>query len=62
LIELRLGRTRVSDAGLAYLKICKRLSELNLKETKVTASGINELGKALPRCRILWDGGTVGPK
>jgi hypothetical protein len=47
----------VGDAGLAPFKDCKNLTQLGLHKTKVTAAGIDELKKALPRCRIEWDGG-----
>jgi hypothetical protein len=32
-----------------------------VKQTKVTAAKIDELRKALPQCRIEWDGGTIEP-
>jgi len=38
------------------------LKNLTLQKTKVTAAEIDELKKALPRCRIEWDGGVVEPK
>jgi hypothetical protein len=33
-----------------------------LTNTKVTADGVQKLAKALPKCRIEWDGGTIEPK
>jgi len=59
---LRLAGTQVSDAGLAYFKDCKILTNLYLEKTKVTAAGIDDLAKALPKCKIVWDKGTVEPK
>jgi serine/threonine protein kinase/Leucine-rich repeat (LRR) protein len=51
----------VTDAGLEHLKECKTLTGVQLKETKVTKEGIEKLSKALPKCRIEWDGGTIEP-
>ena len=55
-------RVQVSDAGLAHFKDCKGLASLDVKKTKVTASGIAEFSKALPQCKIEWDGGVIEPK
>ena len=35
--------------------------ELNLAKTKVTAKGVEALAKALPGCKIVWDGGAIEP-
>jgi len=53
--------TQVSDAGLAHFKDCKNLKRLNVEKTKVTAAGIGGLAKALPQCRIEWDGSVIEP-
>jgi serine/threonine protein kinase/Leucine-rich repeat (LRR) protein len=58
---LHLDNTKVTDAGLAHFKDCKNLTQVNLQKTKVTAKGIEEFAKALPKCKIKWDGGTIGP-
>ncbi len=60
--SLVLRYTAVTDAGLKELAGFKALQTLNLKNTKVTAAGIDELKKALPKCRIEWDGGVIEPK
>jgi|GEM_PF-479670 len=62
LSQLNLYATKVSDAGLAPFKNCKNLTILYLKKTKVTAAGIDELKKALPLCKIEWDGGVIEPQ
>jgi hypothetical protein len=49
----------VSDASLVHLKDGKLLRNLRLLGTKVTAVGIDELIRALPNCRIEWDGGVI---
>ena len=60
--NLGLMDTQVTDAGLIRFKDCKTLRYLNVKQTKVTAARIDELQKALPQCRIVWDGGIVEPR
>ncbi len=61
LTQLWLRGTQVGDVGLAYFKDCKDLNTLNVRETKVSAAGIEALKKALPKCRIEWDGGVIEP-
>jgi hypothetical protein len=56
-----LNDTGLGDAALEILKECKALTSLNLKTTKVTAEGVAKLSKALPRCKIEWDGATINP-
>jgi Leucine-rich repeat (LRR) protein len=53
---LILEATRVGDAGLEHLKGLTKLGTLNLLNTKVTAQGVTDLQKALPDCKIDWDG------
>jgi uncharacterized membrane protein/tRNA A-37 threonylcarbamoyl transferase component Bud32 len=62
LTQLGLHGTQVSDAGLAYFKDCKNLTRLWLHQTQVTRAKIEELKKALPRCRIVWDDGVIEPR
>ena len=59
LTVLNLWGTRVSDAGLALLKECKSLRKLHVQKTHVTEAGIAELKKALPQCKIEWNGGVI---
>jgi len=59
---LQVSGTQVTDAGLAHLAALKNLVDLHAASTKVTAKGIADLAKALPKCRIQWDGGTIEPK
>jgi Leucine-rich repeat (LRR) protein len=66
LTKLSLAESRVTDAGLAHLKDCTSLKTLELKgrsvgSTNVSAAGIDALKKALPKCEIVWDGGTIKP-
>jgi hypothetical protein len=44
----------VSD--LSPLEDCKNLRELKVTKTKVTAASVAALQKALPNCKIEWDG------
>jgi serine/threonine protein kinase/Leucine-rich repeat (LRR) protein len=62
LTSLDLQGTPVTDAALAYLAKMDKLIELNLAKTKVTAKGVEGLAKALPKCKIAWDGGVIEPK
>jgi eukaryotic-like serine/threonine-protein kinase len=60
--NLKLYNTRVSDAGLEHLVLLTKLTWLDLRESKsVTAEGIKKLAAALPKCKIEWDGGAIGP-
>ena len=54
--NLNLAYTMVSDMGLQHLEGLTKLETLNLRKTKVTAAGIDRLQKALPKCKIEWDG------
>jgi serine/threonine protein kinase/Leucine-rich repeat (LRR) protein len=58
---LNLNETKVSDAVLAQLADCKELTEVQVLKTKLTAAGIDKLRKALPQCKIAWDG-VIDPK
>jgi serine/threonine protein kinase/Leucine-rich repeat (LRR) protein len=57
---LDLTGTPVTDAGLAHLSGLSELKNLPLSKTKVTSNGVERLAKALPRCKIVWDGGIIG--
>jgi len=62
LSTLELHQTQVTDVGLARIADCKKLTKLTLGQTKVTAKGVAALAKALPGCKIEWDGGVIEPK
>jgi eukaryotic-like serine/threonine-protein kinase len=62
LTHLDLWGTQVGDAGLVHFKDCKGLTVLNVQKTKVTAAKVEELKKALPKCKIEWDGVVIEPK
>jgi hypothetical protein len=55
LAKLNLSATAVTDAGLKDLAAAKNLTELTLTGTNkgVTADGIREFQKALPKCRVI---------
>ncbi len=61
LFALQLNGTRVTDAGVARLADAKNLTELWLHQTAVTAPMIEHLRRALPACKIKWDGGLIDP-
>jgi Leucine Rich repeat len=56
LASLSLSQTAVTDAGLPHLRKLVKLEVLYLRGTKVTAAGVADLQKALPECKIDWDG------
>jgi Leucine Rich repeat len=51
--HLDLSNTRITDAGLVNLKGLAELQCLLVQDTQVTHAGVEELGKALPNCRIV---------
>ncbi|HEX4130375.1 MAG TPA: LamG-like jellyroll fold domain-containing protein [Pirellulales bacterium] len=51
--------TNITD--LSPLERCKELTELNIVETAVLSAGVEKLSRALPACKITWDGGTIEP-
>jgi formylglycine-generating enzyme required for sulfatase activity len=59
---LYLDGNPVSDAALAHVKALPKLTFLHLQRTGVTETGIQDLHESLPKCQIIWDGGTVQPK
>ena len=52
----------LSDQGLLALSSCAKLQTLDARQTHVTAAGVAALAKALPACKIEWDGGIIEPK
>jgi len=62
LTDLSLLGTQVGDPGLAHLAGLNELTGLDIRETKVTPKGVEDLAKALPKCRIHWDGGVIEPR
>lgn len=58
--ELQLTGTRITDGAALALLLCrfKKLEELHLENTRVTAQGIQRLKRGLPACRVKWSRGT----
>ncbi len=52
LTELRLCTPSLTDAGLAKLKGLTQLKDLTLLESNVSNTGIADIQKALPNCKI----------
>ena len=61
LTVLGLWETQITDKGLAHLTDCKTLTLINVKKTKVTAAAVAAFAKAMPQCKIEWDGGIIEP-
>ncbi len=59
--RLILSYSNVNDEMLPELARCQNLKYLELKNTKVTETGVKKLGLALPNCQIVWDGGMINP-
>ncbi|MFN0055824.1 MAG: protein kinase domain-containing protein [Planctomycetales bacterium] len=58
---LRISHAPIGDAGLKHLEE-SQLTELHLQMTQVTEAGLRRLTKALPGCRIDWEGGVIEPR
>lgn len=54
--RLSLAGSGLTDAGIKPLAVLTNLESLDLRRTKVTATGIDALQAALPKCQIQWDG------
>jgi len=54
--RLSLSGCTFSDAGLKQLAGLSNLTQLDLTGTQVTVDGVAALQKALPKCKIVWDG------
>jgi len=61
-IYYRLVGANLTDAGIRQREGLPNLTALDLCKTKVTAAKIDELKKALPKCKIEWDSGVVEPR
>jgi serine/threonine protein kinase len=59
--EVSLNGTQVGDKGLDHLKALKTPGVIRLRQTKVTALGVQTLASACPNLRIEWDGGVIEP-
>jgi Leucine-rich repeat (LRR) protein len=53
--RLSLAGSKIGDAGIKHLEGLTNLEALDLRQTNVTAAGIERLQKALPTCRIARD-------
>jgi len=38
------------------------LRDLKVKKTGMTEQAVRELSARIPKCKIVWDGGTLGPQ
>lgn len=61
-LALRARDTDLGDDGLKALTGTDELRLLELEKTKVTAAGAAEFAKRNPKCKVVWDGGTIEPK
>ncbi len=61
LTTLGLGSAADSDLELLQQLSQVKVLDLNYGSTKLTKTGIENLHRAMPHCRIEWDGGIVEP-
>ena len=59
---LVLTDTSITDSGLKHLEGLNRLERLDLERTKVTEAGIQKIHQSLPKVKIYFDDGMVGPE
>ena len=59
-LSLTVNKDRITDAGLIHLAECSGLRNVYLKDT-VTKPGVTAPAEKLPRCKIIWGGGTIEP-
>jgi hypothetical protein len=53
---LDLDDTNITDAGLEHVYSLQGLWSLSLRRTGVTSKGIDKLRRAIPNCRVFWEG------
>jgi hypothetical protein len=53
-LYIGLGAPRITDAGLPHLRDFKNLEILDVQNSQVTARGLEELIKGLPKLKELW--------
>ena len=50
----------IDDEAVPTLVTLSGLEQLEVTGTEITEAGVSRLHEALPNCRIIWDGGTLG--
>jgi hypothetical protein len=51
---LDLQDTKITDAGLEYLRVLSKLRSLDVEGTKATRKGVQKLLKTLPKLKIVY--------
>jgi serine/threonine protein kinase len=59
LASLHIHETPLTDVGLPPLRELKGLTYLNVRQTQVTAKAVKEFSASVPRCRIIYDNGSI---
>ena len=62
LVTLDVKNTNIGDAGLEHLVGLNRLTVLKATNTQITGPGAQKLAKALPKCLITKNGGSIQPQ
>jgi serine/threonine protein kinase len=60
--SLDLSDTAIGDGDLVALADVSSLLQVKLEKTKVTAAAVQKLHETLPKCQVMSDHGTFGPK
>jgi serine/threonine protein kinase/WD40 repeat protein len=55
------GGMPLTDSALEHVAKMDKLVDFNSTQTKATKAGIEKLARALPKCKIKWDGGVIEP-
>jgi len=59
---LDLYSAKVTDESVECLVGFSALRDLKVKKTGMTEQAVRELSARIPKCKIVWDGGTLGPQ
>lgn len=59
LTHLDLRHTNITDVSIPTLKPFDQLGYLDVSYTQLSESGVDELRRALPNCKIIWDVATL---
>ena len=62
LLALGLGGTRVTSNSIQTIRGFSKLQFLDVTKTKINLTEIENLGAALPNCKIVHDGGVINPR
>lgn len=59
LLDVGFGGTALTDEGLKTIAGWSQLQRVTVTNTRVTKEGVESLHRALPGCKIYWNGGVI---